>query len=253
MTGARLTQIVRHPVKSAGYEELDRAALTEGRPLASDRLWAIRTDSGTLTGAPEGWVTKLAFLRGAAEGSLQAIRARFDEATGALSLTHPARPAFSGTLPADGPALVDWLRPLWPDTRPALVDLVARQDGGAMTDRPEPYLAILNHATLHALGAAMGRDLSIHRWRGNLWLDGLPPWAEFDLIDREIAIGEARLRIERRITRCVATTFDPETGLPAGDTLAALEQGWGHKDFGVYARVTRSGTIATGDTVTVLP
>ena len=29
-------------------------------------------------------------------------------------------------------------------------------------------------------------DLSIHRWRGNLWVDGWAPWAEFDWIGQDI-------------------------------------------------------------------
>ncbi len=253
MSGARLAHIVRHPVKSAGYQTLERAALTEGRPMPFDRLWAITTAGAKFHGAPQGWAAKMNFVRGAAEGSLQAIRADFDEARGHLRLSHPALPPFSGSLPADGAALIDWLRPLWPASRPAPVALVARQDGGALSDVPEPWLALLNLSSLRALGQRMGRDLSIHRFRGNLWLDGLAPWEEFDLIGRELTLGTARLRIEEPITRCVATTFDPETGLAAGDTLAALETGWGHRDFGVYARVIASGTVALGDALELHP
>lgn len=246
---AHLAQIVRHPVKSAGFQTLQRAALIEGRPMPFDRVWAVATEGAKFDGAPEGWAAKMNFLRGAAEGTLQAIRAEFDEATGALTLTHPAQAAFRGTLPADGPALVDWLRPLWPASRPAPRALVARGDGGALSDVPDPWLAVLNLSSLRALGQRMGCDLSIHRFRGNLWLDGLAPWEEFDLIGKSLRIGGATLRIEEPITRCVATTFDPETGRPAGDTLAALEQGWGHRDFGVYARVIRSGEVTLGDPV----
>lgn len=250
---AYLAQIVRHPVKSAGFQTLTRAALTEGRPMPFDRHWAVATEGAKFDGAPEGWVAKVNFLRGAVEGGLQAIRAEFDEATGALTLTHPARPAFSGTLPADGPALVDWLRPLWPASRPAPRALVSRADGGALSDMPDAFIAVLNLSSLRALGQRMARDLSIHRFRGNLWLEGLAPWEEFDLIGRSLTIGGATLRIEEPITRCVATSFDPDTGLPAGDTLTALEQGWGHRDFGVYARVIRGGPVALGDAVEILP
>lgn len=252
MTNARLTQIVRHPVKSVGYQELEQAALDEGRLLPFDRHWAIATEGAPFTGAPEGWVPKMAFVRGAAEGSLQAIQARFDDATQQISLSHPARPGFSGHLPSDGDALIDWLRPLWPATRPAPARLVSRRDGGALSDVPQGWVSLLNRATNRYLAARMGRDLSIHRWRGNLWLDGLAPWAEFDLIGREIRLGAARFRIEARITRCVATTWDPVTAVPTGDTLAALEAGWGHTDFGVYARVLDGGNIAVGDPMSVL-
>jgi hypothetical protein len=231
---------------------LDRAVLTQDRPLPFDRAWAIRTEGANFDGSPDGWVAKMSFVRGAAEGSLQAIRADFDDETGRIRLTHPGLSPFTGTLPGDGPALVDWLRPLWPASRPAPAALVARKDGGALTDVPGAWVAVLNLASLRALGQRMDCDLSIHRFRGNLWLGGLTAWEEFDLIGREVAVGAARLRIEQRITRCVATTFDPETGKPGGDTLAALESGWGHRDFGVYASVTQGGTIRPGDRVEIL-
>lgn len=252
MTEARLTHIVRHPVKSLGYQELTAAALSKGRLLPFDRHWAIATEGAPFSGAPEGWVPKMAFVRGVAEGTLQAISARFDEATGHLVLSHPARADFIGHLPHDAAALIDWVRPLWPATRPAPARLVSRQDGGALSDVPEGWISVLNLASNRDLGDRMGRDLSIHRWRGNLWLDGLAPWQENDLIGRDIQIAGVHLRVEARITRCLATTFDPVTGAQDGDTLTALKAGWGHQDFGIYARVLNDGNIALGDRMSVL-
>jgi len=253
MTQIRLAHIVRHPIKSLGWQEIQRAALTQGRPLPFDRHWAVATKALGLAADVTPWQPKNRFVRGAAEGRLQAIRAEFDETTGAITLSHPECDGFSGTLPRDKAALLEWLSPLWPDTRPAPSRLVTRDEGGAFADVNQPYLAILNTATNTELGQHMGQTLSIHRWRANLWLDGLSPWAEFDLIGRTLQIGTARVKIETRITRCVATTFDPDTGAKNGDTLAALQDGWGHQDFGVYARVVGSGQIAIDDKVTLLP
>lgn len=252
MSAPRLAHIVRHPIKSVGFQEIECATLTKGRTLPFDRQWAVATEGPLFDGDPEAWVRKLAFVRGAAEGALQAIRCDFDADSGAIGLTHPALGDFAGHLPDDGAALVDWLRPLWPTTRPAPVALVSRRDGGALTDVPGAWLSVLNLASNRALGDSMGQELSIHRWRGNLWLDGLPAWQEFDLIGQDIAIGGARLHIEQRITRCNATTFDPITGARDGDTLSALQGGWGHRDFGVYASVVSSGAIRIGDTASVL-
>jgi hypothetical protein len=252
VTALRLAHIVRHPIKSLGYQEIERAALTRGRPLAFDRVWALATTAAGFGDDAVDWAPKMRFVRGAAQGSLQAVQIRLNDADDSLTLTHPLRPDFTGTLPQDAAALVDWVRPLWPATRPAPDRLVTRADGLAFGDMPDPYLSVLSLTTNRILGQRMRRDLSIHRWRGNLWLDGLAPWEEFDLVGRDLRIGSARLRVEERITRCVATTFDPQTGQQAGDTLAALEQAWGHTDFGVYARVIESGDIFLSDTVTIL-
>lgn len=252
MSDLRLAHICRHPIKSVGYEELARAALTPGRTLPFDRAWAVAHEAAGFNGAPGGWEPKLKFLRGWAEGALMAIRARFDEATQTITLTHPQRPTLTVRLPEEGDSVVDWLRPLWPERRPAPSRLVARADGGALTDVPDPWISILSLTSNRILGQRLGQDLSMHRWRGNLWIDGLAPWEEFDLIDRELAIGEARLKVMQRITRCRATCANPETGRLDADTLGALEAGYDHQDFGVYALVTRPGIIAPGDTVRVL-
>ena len=249
---AQLAHICRHPVKSVGYQEIERVALSAGHPLPFDRQWAITHAASGLGHELAEWEPKLKFLRGWAEGTLQAIRADFDPETRRITLRHPARPDLTAALPEDGAAVVDWLRPLWPDRRPEPQALVSRLDGGALADVPEPFLSVLNLSSNRALGQRLGQPLSIHRWRGNLWLEGLAPWEEFDLIGRELTIGSARLRIEERITRCRATCANPETGRMDADTLGALEEGYGHADFGVYARVLAAGEVARGDKVEIL-
>jgi uncharacterized protein YcbX len=92
----------------------------------------------------------------------------------------------------------------------------------------------------------------MERFRGNIWLDGLPPWDEFDWLGLDIRIGEAVLRIRERITRCRATEVDPRSGQPDTDTLGALQAGWGHRDFGVYAEVLSGGRIAVSDQVELI-
>ena len=149
----------------------------------------------------------------------------------------------------DWPVLSDWLSRLWPADLPAPTGTY-RTTGAHLTDVPDPWLSVNNHATHRAVAQRAGRDLSIHRWRGNLWIEGLAPWQEFEWIDREIAVGDATLRVEQRITRCKATMANPETGRRDVDTLGLLRT-WDHQDFGVYARVIRGGQIALGAPVSV--
>lgn len=250
---ARLALICRHPIKSIGYEELDGATLTRGRAFPFDREWAVAHERAKFGASLTEWAPKMNFLRGVAGPELMAIRARMDEGARRVHLSHPG----AGTLdvapdiPAEAQRLVDWLRPLWPAERPAPA-FVGRVPDQAMTDWPDPFVAVLGLASLRALSEKIGQPLSPHRFRGNLWLDGLEPFAEFGLVGRTIRIGEAELEIRQRITRCKATTVNPESGQADADTLAALQTAWGHQDFGTYAIVTRSGRIASGDPVEAL-
>lgn len=243
MTG-RLAQICRHPIKGHGRETLASVRLLAGECLPWDRHWAVAHEAARLE---PGWNPCVNFARGAKAPEVMAITSTLDEATATVTLRHPVQGeiTFRPDDPADLPRFLEWLRPLTPATRAQPVQIV--KAGRGMTDSEFPSVSILSTASLADLSARMGQDLSPHRWRGNLWLDGAAPWAEFDWIGREIRIGGAVLRIEERITRCNATKVNPETGKPDADTLAALEAAFGHQDFGVYATVIQSGAIATGD------
>ncbi|MEY4984659.1 MAG: hypothetical protein RIR62_2925, partial [Pseudomonadota bacterium] len=236
--------ITRHPIKGHGREDLASVRLSAGACLPWDRHWAVAQDGARVN---EGaWTPCASFSRGAKAPALMAVTAALDEATATVTLRHPVQGAitFRPDDPADLPRFLAWADPLVPETRPRPARIVTA--GRGMTDSAFPSVAILNTASLADLSARMGRDLSVHRWRGNLWLDGAAPWAEWDWIGREIALGSAVLRIEERITRCVATMVDPETGVTDADTLGALDAAFGHQDFGVYATVLHGGDVAIG-------
>lgn len=248
---SHLAQIIRHPIKSIGYETLQSAPLTKGRALPFDRVWAIAHEAASFGTNPTEWAHKRNFVRGVAAPELMAIHATLDEATGLITLTHPRAGTITLDPVAQADALLNWVRPLWPDTRPAAAGVV-HIPGQPLADWPNPFLAVLGMASLRELGGHLGQDLSVHRFRGNLWVDGWAPFQEFDLIGQRLRIGEAELEIVQRITRCAATTTNPETGVQDADTLAALNTRYGHQDFGTYAVVTKSGTVAVNDPVEIL-
>ncbi|MFM7655945.1 MAG: MOSC domain-containing protein [Paracoccaceae bacterium] len=240
----RLAQICRHPIKGHGRETLASVRLSEGACLPWDRHWAVAHEAARLE---PGWNPCMNFARGAKAPELMAITSVLDEATGRVTLHHPARGEirFRPDDPADLPRFLDWVGPLIPESRARPAQIVSA--GRGMTDSDFPSVAILSMASLADLSARMGQDLSTHRWRGNLWLEGAAPWAEFDWIGRDIRIGEAVLRVQERITRCTATQVNPESGKTDAQTLSALEAHFGHQDFGVYATVIQGGTVALGD------
>ncbi len=245
---AALAHVFRHPVKSLGREELDTVTLAPGAWLPGDRLWAVAHERAKLEGG--GWARCVNFLRCTHEAGLMAITARFDAAAGVVELDHPVagRHALAPEAPGAFEGLRDWLAPVWSSDLPAPTGIHAY--AGSLTDNPNPWLSLHNLATHRDVEARAGRDLSIHRWRGNLWIEGLAPWQEFDWIGRELRIGAVVLRVEERIGRCKATDANPETGERDIDMLAVLRT-WGHQDFGVFAEVIEGGEIAPGDLVSV--
>jgi uncharacterized protein YcbX len=72
------------------------------------------------------------------------------------------------------------------------------------------------------------------------------------MLGKTIRIGTAELSINEHCVRCGHTKSNPHTGIRDVDTLSALKSGWNHQDFGIYAVVTKSGTLNIGDTAQVL-
>lgn len=247
-----LARIFRYPIKAHGCETLDGVTLTKDAALPWDRHWAIAHERAKLPDTP-GWAPCGNFCRGAKTPRLMAISSRYDQATGTLQLRHPDRPDLTVAPddPADAARLIAWSAPLAEaeGLRPARL---CRAPDRAMTDTDYPSVSVANLASNAALGTHLGQELSPRRWRANLWLDGLSPWVEAEWIGRRLRIGEAELTIVEPIRRCMATAANPETGRRDADTLGGLRGMRGAQEFGLYARVTRGGAIATGATVEIV-
>ena len=123
--------------------------------------------------------------------------------------------------------------------------------GQAMTDIPQPQISLINAASVHELSDRIGQPLDPLRFRGNLLIDGLAPWEEFELIGQAIRIGGVKCRVESRIRRCVATSVNPDSAELDSNVPAALFEHYGHMDCGLYLTVLEDGLIALGDLVEI--
>ncbi|MDJ1015189.1 MAG: MOSC domain-containing protein [Paracoccaceae bacterium] len=245
MTG-RLASIWRHPIKGHGFESLDAVDVEAGRTLPWDRRWAVTHEAAKADGSE--WAPCANFSRGAKAPALMAIGARSDEAAGLVTLTHPERPDLTFNPEEDARAFLDWAAPLMPKDRAASARIVRARRRG-MTDTDFPSISLAGAASLRALSGKLGRPLDQRRFRANFWVEGLGPWEEFEWVGKTVTIGSVRFSVRERIERCMATTANPKTGRRDADTLGALEDGWGHRDFGVYLVAETSGRVAMGDAV----
>ncbi|MGB5864909.1 MAG: MOSC domain-containing protein [Sulfitobacter sp.] len=244
----KVTALWRHPIKAHGREPLQHVMLTAGETIPYDRLWAIAHDAATTTVGE--WVSCQNFSRGAKSPALMAITAELDEASETITLRHPDAEDLVVRPDVAPDALVSWVRPFVDQSR-AQPMRVFRLEGRGFTDSPFPSISLCNHASHAAVEALSGSRLQRERWRGNIWFEGAPEWTEFDWLGHELKLGSARLHVKERVTRCLATTVNTDTGVRDVDTLKALNT-QGHQDFGVYATVIQSGEVAVGDTLELL-
>lgn len=245
---ARLALICRHPLKAHGREALASVRLFAGQAMPWDRVWAVAHDAAKLD--PEGgWSRCLNFARAAKAPDLMALESRLEEEAGVLTLIHPDLGEIAFRL-GDEDAMakaVAWLLPLNPEGRARPERIVTASQ--PLTDSNWPSVSLLSLSSLRMLEERLGQELSPHRFRGNLWVEGWEPWREFDLIGQEIRIGAVRVLVRERITRCRATMANPLTGKIDAETLKGLQDGWGHQDFGVYVEVLEDGRISLDDEV----
>lgn len=245
----RLEEIRRNPVKGLGQEVLQTTLLTAGRPIGWDRVWAVTHGNSEFDDDNPVWVKSRNHVIQSTNPALAQVACRYDEAAGELTLSHPDLGEVTANPAANGQRIADWIAPIAAPSGPPPYRMVS-VPGGNLHDFEDTHLSIGNLASLRALEEMAGMALDRIRFRMNLWIDGAAPWEEFDWEGAEIAVGDARLKIIDRVTRCNATNADPATGKRNAEIPKLLHERFRHMDFGVYAQVTEGGDITIGDAVT---
>ena len=81
-------------------------------------------------------------------------------------------------------------------------------------------MLVCNQASLDDLNQRMPAPIPMERFRPNIVLEGLPPWAE-DHIDT-VTVGALTLRLVKPCTRCAIPSIDQRTGERSTDPLPVL-------------------------------
>jgi uncharacterized protein len=128
-----------------------------------------------------------------------------------------------------------------------------RRDGEGQDVHP---LTIVSSESVRDLGNRDDRpDLDARRFRINLEIEGVEPYAEDGWDGELVRVGEATIRVRGQIPRCVVTTLAPETGEKDFPTLTRIARyrprigGRGGLPFGMYAGVEVGGRVRLGDAV----
>ncbi len=234
-TSIQLRSLHLYPVKSCHRIDVARATLG-ARGLQGDREWMITDVTGR-------------FLTQRTHPALARIRPSFTDTT--LELHHPRLPSLRLSRLPDEPGRRRRVR-VWGDeveaevagadacrwvseaagTEALLVragPFTERQPAGpwrgdhaAPVNFPDAYpVLVCNQASLDDLNGRLPSPLPMTRFRPNLLIEGLPPYAE-DAIE-ELRFGAARLRLVKACTRCATTTIDQESGEASGNPLDVLK------------------------------
>ncbi len=245
-----LRRIYRYPVKGMSAEPLERVALEMRRRLPGDRRFAIAHGGSVGPETSATWRPRADFLMLARNERLALVEARYDEASGTLTLLRGGRPVARGNLGQGlGRTVIEQFFAAFMKTElRGAPKLVEATDGG-FTDSREAWLSLINLASVRDLERVVRAPIDPLRFRANLYIDGPEPWRELDWVGRKVGIGGVRLRVMEQITRCAATNVDPATGARDLNIPLALRDGIGRGEMGIYAEVIIGGTVAAGEAV----
>ena len=247
---ARIEAIYRYPVKGLSPQRLARVGLSPGQTLPADRLYAIENGPSGFDPVVPAYFPKQRFLMLMRNERLAALRTDYDEASHTLTIHWEDRDAACGDLRTkEGRLAIEaFFRRFMPaDLRGPPKVLFG--EGHSFSDVAKKVVSIINLASVAEVENAAGAPVNPLRFRGNLYVAGWPAWHEFDLLDRVLEIGDARLKVVKRIVRCAATEVDPDTGIRDVPVPRMLMDNFGHADCGVYAEVMVGGEIATSQEI----
>ena len=249
-----INALYRYPVKGLSGESLPRATLQTGAYFPGDRLFAIENGpSGFDEAAPEHQ-PKIKFLMLMRNARLAKLETRFDEATQSLTILRDGKPVTRGDLstPLGRSIIEQFFAAFMQDELRGAPKLLTAPEKFRFTDSKSGFVSLINLASVRDLGRVLGTDIDPLRFRGNILIDGLEPWQEFEFIGKTLKIGEAELEVTKRIDRCAATNVNPADATRDLNIPNTLMRAFGHVDCGIYARVTKTGDIQPQDKIELL-
>jgi uncharacterized protein len=248
MTTATITSLYRYPVKGLSPEKLARVTLTPGATVPFDRAYAVENGPGRFDPDNPQHLPKVAFLMLMRNERLAALQTRFDDATQTLSITHGGEQVAHGqlTTPAGRQTIEEFFAHHMKDELRGAPRVVAAP-GHSFSDVAAQCLHIVNLATVRDLERVIGKPVDPLRFRANVYIDGIAPWAEFGWLNKDIALSAAKLHVFKRTQRCEATNVDPVTAARDMVIPAILSRTFGHTDLGVYGKVVEGAEVREGD------
>lgn len=249
----RIETLYRYPVKGLSPERVAEAALADGGFFPGDRLFAIENGPSGFDPAEPVHQPKIKYLMLMRNESLARLKTRYDDASGDLVIRLDGKEALRAATATEAgrAALTRFFEDFMPEELRGAPKLLTALPPYRFTDSRSGFVSIINLASVADLEGRLGRPIDPLRFRGNLMVSGLAPWAENDLVGRDIEGPEGlKLQVIKRIERCAATNVDPDSGARDMQIPKALMQNYGHVDCGIYCRIIAGGTLKEGDILT---
>lgn len=247
---AQIASLYSYPVKGLSPEALPSVALKAGQTFPADRGYAIENGPGGFDPAAPVWRPKSNYLMLMRTERLAELQTQFEDSSHLLTIRQSGKVTAQGNLETtNGRNTIEAFFTAHFASELKGPPKILSGGNHSFSDVARKVISIINLGSLKAIENMVNLPVHPLRFRANLYVSGWPAWHEFGLLDQTLAIGEARLKIVKRITRCAAVNVNPETAARDLNVPSALMHHFGYNECGVYADVIASGTISVGDTI----
>jgi len=250
---AEISSLYRYPVKGLSPEPLPRVSLRVGQTLPADRRYAIENGPSGFDPEAPRWMSKTQFLMLMRNERLAGLHCLFEDRQTRLTIHRDGKLVASGDLetPEGRAAIETYIAKIFASELRGPPRVLSGHNH-SFSDVAPKVVSVINLGSVRGIEGMVG-GVAVHplRFRANLYVDGWPAWHELGLVGRTLAIGRARLKVVKRITRCAAVNVDLETAQRDLDIPSTIMRQLGHMDCGIYAEVIADGEIGVGDTVAV--
>jgi len=248
----RISALYRYPVKGLSGERLTSVAVLPGATFPMDRAFALENGPSGFDPVAPTWQPKIKFLCLMRNASIAALTTHYDDASAIFTVAKNGETLLEVKLSdARGRAALEQFFQDYMGSEARGRIRLLDSPGHSFSDVAKKVVSIINLESVAALGQSIGRKAHPLRFRGNVYVEGLPAWSEAGLVGRTLETGAVQLRVVKVIQRCAATEVDPETAQRDINVPDALYRLTGEDDCGIYAEVLSAGTIAEGDRLTV--
>ncbi len=227
----RVAALYRYPVKGFTREDCEAISVLDGGRISGDRVLGVRFANSAIPG--DAWGTKHEFVALVNTPGLARLQLEFNRETLRLRISLQGDVLVDEALDNAGrkriaSAIEEYVLKLDENPLSSHPDrLPLRVVGDGVTPRYQDdeagYVTLHGRQSLAAVAAAVGApDLSEHRFRSNIAVDGLEAWEEQNWVGRTVCIGEVKFKAISAKDRCLATHANPLTGerdLPIMRTL----------------------------------
>lgn len=182
---ASIATLRRYPVKGLAGEALDHVTLAAGDGISGDRRFAIAPARTAYDDARPRWLRKESFVMLMRDGdeALARLRCAYEQDGRVLVATPPGSPARRLDLAsASGRAETSAMLNAFLGSRRDGPVRVVPAGALSLTDIPESGLSVVNLASVADFARRVGRPVDALRFRANVYVDGLAPWAEREWI-----------------------------------------------------------------------